>query len=180
MSCLETRGSLSRWLDGRMNDRERLSIEAHLERCASCRAEAEALEEVDDLARALVVPPIPVGLTGAILAGIGQQHQAEPSLVSLVFGWSWATKAGAIAAALLVVLAGAGAGAGLAGSAGAQADGRRASSVEAGRGSAVEEGAVGGIILADDSLIPVGVFEAAPEDSGLALLLEEGWSEGGQ
>jgi anti-sigma factor RsiW len=161
-----------------VHDQERLSIEAHLERCASCRAEAEVLEKADESARALAVPPIPVGLAGAILAGIGQRQQAEPSIVSLVFGWSWATKAGAIAAALLVVLAGAGAGAGLAGSTGAQADGRMASLAEAGRDSAVEKGAVGGVILADDSLIPVGVFEVTPEDSGIALVLEEEWSEG--
>lgn len=46
MSCEDLRGLLPEYWDGALDEADRLILEAHLERCAACREEAERLRSV--------------------------------------------------------------------------------------------------------------------------------------
>ncbi|MGD8395331.1 MAG: zf-HC2 domain-containing protein [Candidatus Eiseniibacteriota bacterium] len=54
--CHRVRALLERWVDEELNASERAGVEAHLARCASCRAEARALASVDAALRGMEVP----------------------------------------------------------------------------------------------------------------------------
>ncbi len=183
MSCRDKRESLHRWVDGRMGVEERLALEGHLDACTSCRTQAEDLRKAGDALRDLEVPPVPMLLVDSILAELEKRPRPEPSLGRLLLGWSLAARAGAVAAALVVVAAGVGAGAGLAGSSNGadEVSGSllKAESVTAdGSTAQAASASPDGAILSSDSLIPEGVFEAAPEETQLAMLLEDEWTEG--
>lgn len=53
MSCHEIQDLLSEYVDGDLESSQRVEVEEHLEGCAPCRAEATALRELVDSARAL-------------------------------------------------------------------------------------------------------------------------------
>lgn len=176
MSCRDTRTRLHRWLDGRLEREELLETEAHLDSCPSCKAEAEALRGVGDAIRSLVAPPVPGGIASSILAGLDRGVRHEPSTWRVLLGGSWPARVGALAAAVIVVLAGAGAGAGLAGISQTQ---EAATSVQLqGTGTEALGNGEGVVAMAAESLVPEDVFELAPADSGVALLLEDEWTEG--
>jgi anti-sigma factor RsiW len=60
MRCRPVRERMSEYLDGELPPRERVAIEAHLEGCAECRAEAEALRQAEDGLKTLAaVEPAP-------------------------------------------------------------------------------------------------------------------------
>ena len=61
---------LARRADGGLDDDERAAVDAHLERCAPCQAEARAQQAVVAVLRGRLPAPVPAGLAARIAAEI--------------------------------------------------------------------------------------------------------------
>ena len=91
MNCKKAAGLLLRALDGRLGEKERRQMEAHLLNCASCRAREKEYREVLDLLRPGRVPePLPHFET-RLMAKLRESERARAVLV-----WpKWAARAAA-------------------------------------------------------------------------------------
>jgi hypothetical protein len=115
-SCREWRESLGAHALGRLPDEERPALEAHLEGCASCRAELESLAGVSKLlpladpAHFDSAPAPPPSLADRVVATIRGEHRSRQRRLRLGLAMSGATAAVAAAALALFVLPGGGGG----------------------------------------------------------------------
>lgn len=87
---------ISAYIDGELALAEEAEVRAHLERCASCRKEAEELRGTSRLLGRLVPPVPPAGYAEALGARI--ERQAAPQRLS------WPRPALVLATAALVVV----------------------------------------------------------------------------
>jgi anti-sigma factor RsiW len=71
MMCRSVRRRLSDYLDASLPARTLLEIEVHLEHCAGCRREEQALRRVLALTRRFASRTVPVDVTGAVLSQLG-------------------------------------------------------------------------------------------------------------
>jgi Putative zinc-finger len=118
-SCREWRESLGAYALGHLPAEERSALEAHLEGCPECRAEADSLALVSrllphaDPERFGPAPQPPAALGRRIAAQIGAERRAERRRKRLRLGLalSGATAAVAAAALAIFVLPGGGGGA---------------------------------------------------------------------
>lgn len=96
-SCWRTRVLLDLFVDDRLDEAQAGRVAGHIATCAPCRTEADALSPIPSLKGD--APPVPAGLTAAILKKYAEEVEA-PAL-----GWrpSPAFAAAAAAAALLLV-----------------------------------------------------------------------------
>jgi hypothetical protein len=107
--CREWRESLGAYALGQLPDSERVSLEAHLEGCAACRAEAESLAAVSRLLpqadpdRFGPAPVPPPELGKRIAATIGAERRSGQRRRRLRFGLAFS---GATAVLAILVLAG--------------------------------------------------------------------------
>jgi anti-sigma-K factor RskA len=107
--CREWRESLGAYALGHLSSEERTSLEAHLEGCADCRAEAEALAAVSrllpsaDPERFGPAPVPPPELGKRIAATIGAERRAGRKRRRLRLGLAWGGAAAAAAAAVLAI-----------------------------------------------------------------------------
>jgi anti-sigma factor RsiW len=114
---------LADYVDGAIGDDERAVVDAHLRACATCREEVLLSRAAVTALRALEEEPVPLGVTGPVLAEAGRRFERRRSAL-----WSrvqWAAGAAAAAALVLVVvvnLGGPGTGQDAADRAGAGAD----------------------------------------------------------
>lgn len=112
-SCREWRESLGPYALGRLPDGERAALEAHLEGCARCRAEAESLSGVAHLLPLAdprhfeAAPAPPSSLGDRVVASIRGEHRARRRRrLRLGLALSGATAAVAAAALAIFVLPG--------------------------------------------------------------------------
>jgi hypothetical protein len=116
-NCREWRPSLGAYALGHLASDERAALEAHLEGCPQCRAEAESLKGVATLLphadpeRFGPAPQPPKALRERILATVGSERQVKQRRrrLRLGFGFAGATAALAAVVLALVVLPGGGA-----------------------------------------------------------------------
>lgn len=103
--CRQIEALLPPYVDGVDSGRERARVAAHLERCAACRAAAEAQTEVRQLLRArreVLGETPPAGLAASLRAAAGAQATAGHPLI----GWRGRLSALAAAAALVLAVTG--------------------------------------------------------------------------
>jgi Putative zinc-finger len=112
--CRQWRESLGAYALGHLGDEERVSLEAHLEGCPDCRAEAEALGAVSSLLPhadperfgPAPVPPPELGRRIAATIGAERRSQRRQRRLRLGLGLSGATAAAAAAVLAIFVLTG--------------------------------------------------------------------------
>ncbi len=118
-SCREWRESLGAYALGRLDARERVALEAHLEGCPGCRAEADSLRSVATLLphadpahfeRPAPAPPADLGARIAATIGAERRSRRRRRRRRLGFGLSGATAAAAAAAVLAIFVLGGGGG----------------------------------------------------------------------
>jgi len=108
-SCREWRESLGAYALGHLPDEERASLEAHLEGCPACRAEAESLIAVSrllpqaDPERFGPAPTPPPELGKRIAATIGAEQRSRRRDRRLRLGFGLGGAAAAAAAAVLAI-----------------------------------------------------------------------------
>ncbi len=61
MTCAEIREELTAWLDRELSPADARRVERHVEGCAACRREADALARTYELLGRLPVPSVPAG-----------------------------------------------------------------------------------------------------------------------
>lgn len=107
--CRGWKESLGAYALGQLSAQERTALEAHLEGCAACRAEADSLIAVSrllphaDPARFGPAPQPPAELGQRIAATIGSERQAKRRARRLRFGLGFSGAAAATAAAVLAI-----------------------------------------------------------------------------
>jgi hypothetical protein len=109
--CRPWRESLGAYALGQLGDGERIALEAHLEGCPGCRAEAEALLAVArllplaDPARIETPAPRPPAALGErIAASVGGERKARRRRTRQRLGFAFAGAAAAAAIVLAIVL----------------------------------------------------------------------------
>ena len=106
MQCFEATELLSSYLDGELDESERLDLERHLRICDKCSAELRELRLVSDQVRSLLVPEPSSTFVTRVLAGL---PNSPPEDMAGVAGgplaWLGAFSAGTVALAVLLVLA---------------------------------------------------------------------------
>jgi anti-sigma factor RsiW len=70
--------NLSGYLDGALAERERGRVEAHLQDCADCRSELEALRAVSGMVKGLPQRPLPAGFLQRLETRRAQQSASAP------------------------------------------------------------------------------------------------------
>jgi hypothetical protein len=117
-SCREWREALAAYALGRLPDEERASLDAHLEGCAACRAEAESLIAVSrllphaDPERFGPAPVPPPELGKRIAATIGAERRAGRRKRRFRLGLAFGGAAAAAAAVLAIFVLSSGEGTG--------------------------------------------------------------------
>jgi hypothetical protein len=107
--CRSWKESLGAYALGQLTGQEKAALEAHLEGCADCRAEAESLDGVArllphaDPARFGPAPQPPAGLGRRITATIGSERRTKRQRRRLRFGLGFSGAAAAAAAAVLAI-----------------------------------------------------------------------------
>jgi hypothetical protein len=116
--CREWRESLGAYVLGQLPQGERSGLEAHLEGCAACRAEAESLSAVSRLLPhadperfgPAPVPPPELGKRIAATIGAEQRAGRQRRRLRLGLAFSGATAAAAAAVLAIFILTGSGSG----------------------------------------------------------------------
>lgn len=93
---------LADFVDGTLQDDERAEVDAHLQACVTCREEVELSRGALTALSELEEEPVPLGVTGPVLAEAGRRFERRREV-----WWSrvqWAAGAAAAAALVLVVV----------------------------------------------------------------------------
>lgn len=103
--CEHTATHLESYLDGSLRTRDRVRMQAHLQRCAGCRAVLHAERSAERSLAALLPPAIPAG--DRSISGWMQQHLLDPVADAASRLWpagehAAAAKLGTVAAAVAV------------------------------------------------------------------------------
>jgi hypothetical protein len=107
--CRHWKEELGAYALGHLSDQERVALEAHLEGCPACRAEADSLFAVSrllphaDPERFGPAPQPPADLGKRIAATIGSEQRAKRSRRRLRFGLGFGGAAAATAMAMLAI-----------------------------------------------------------------------------
>ena len=91
---------LAEYVDGTLTDQQRAVVDAHLASCEACREGVELASGATTMLAALPEEPVPLGLTGPVLA---EARRARERRQPRLDRWQWAF--GLAAAACLVLLA---------------------------------------------------------------------------
>ncbi len=111
MRCARAQEELSAYLDEELTAQEKAELRAHLDGCAACRAELEALRATVDSVRALPRTPAPAGFRDGVMAKLkeapapaaGGTGQPAPSFRAPLWRRLWPVAA-AIVVALMISL----------------------------------------------------------------------------
>ncbi len=105
MECRQVQTQLTAYLDGLLEERQRQAVAEHLARCETCAAEAQALQRVDRLLRAVEWEEPPAYLWQSIRSRI--ESEAQRRVVPFwrqLFTLPRLALGGAIAAAVLAAV----------------------------------------------------------------------------
>jgi predicted anti-sigma-YlaC factor YlaD len=91
---------LADFVDGTLADDERAVVDAHLQACTTCREEVAMSRTALDALAALQEEPVPLGVTGPVLAEAGRRFERRRDVVWKRVQWV----AGAAAAAAIVAV----------------------------------------------------------------------------
>jgi hypothetical protein len=91
---------LAEYVDGTLPEHERAVVDAHLEGCARCREETELARGAVTALASLPEEPVPLGVTGPVLAEAGRRFERRRTATWRRVQWV----AGAAAAAALVAV----------------------------------------------------------------------------
>jgi anti-sigma factor RsiW len=91
---------LADYVDGALRDQERAVVDAHVATCAVCREEIELARGAVSALASLADEPVPLGVTGPVLAEAGKRFERRRTVVWQRLQWA----AGAAAAAALVLV----------------------------------------------------------------------------
>jgi anti-sigma factor RsiW len=91
---------LADYVDGTLPEQERALVDAHLEGCAQCREETELARGAVTALASLPEEPVPLGVTGPVLAEAGRRFERRRTASWRRLQWV----AGAAAAAALVAV----------------------------------------------------------------------------
>jgi hypothetical protein len=100
-SSTHPRDLLADYVDSRLAAGERAVVDAHLSTCAACREEVELAKRAVAALASLEEVPVPLGVTGPVLAEAGRRF--EQRRVAVWQRVQWAAGAAAAAAIVLVV-----------------------------------------------------------------------------
>jgi anti-sigma factor RsiW len=101
MSCNETKNLLNAYVDGELDSAGSLSVESHVQRCASCMADVDRLRALSSSIQGGGLRfKAPQNLKRNVKAAI---RAANPETKSSFFNWRWAS---ALASAVVVVILG--------------------------------------------------------------------------
>lgn len=107
--CRAVQTKLGRFTDGELAPADQVSVRNHIQECSGCRNELAALQALSTTLGRLVVPPVPEGLTTAVMSQV-HERQAAPWWAWGVFefcaGWSTGMRAAACATATIACLIG--------------------------------------------------------------------------
>jgi hypothetical protein len=155
---------LADYVDGTLGDDERAVVDAHLRDCALCREEVELAGAAVTALASLEEEPVPLGVTGPVLAEAGRRFEHRRAAF-----WGrvqWAAGAAAAAALVLVVAVNLGGG-------GGDADGGGAAAPA--QDDAVSEEAAGALAAPS---VRLELQEGADyDDAGVGSLAEDAASE---
>lgn len=89
MRCVQVRRALSAYLDGELPESRRQAVAAHLEGCAACRAEHEALAATWDALLLSPEAPAAPGFEARLRERIAAGEEAPPTLSERLRGAFW-------------------------------------------------------------------------------------------
>jgi len=75
MVCERVFECMMQALDGELEPAQRVEMEAHLVKCAACRAEWRRLQALEGLLRETPVARVPVGFSGRLMARVDRRSQ---------------------------------------------------------------------------------------------------------
>lgn len=108
MNCTKIEKWLSDRIDGELSERKTRAIEAHLEKCASCRSYAASLEKIHDEATSLerveVSPAFWEGFASRLKANLESSRKERKEKRALVLSWNWVWSGAALLAVVAVGL----------------------------------------------------------------------------
>jgi len=104
MGCNKIEKWLSDRIDGELSEEKIKALEAHLERCASCRSYAASIEKIHDEAKSLEGPEVSPAFwerfASSLKANLDSFKQDKKERRPLVLRWNWVWSG----AALLIVV----------------------------------------------------------------------------
>ncbi len=108
MDCSRIDDRIDAWLDGELTDRERREITRHLDECARCAAQYDALLAAVERLETLADPAAPEDLVASVMARLPERRAAvSPARIAWTLGVSGAlgTAASVVAALWLMTMA---------------------------------------------------------------------------
>lgn len=103
MRCDEVKQQLKAFSAGELPAPVHRAVQAHVARCASCRAELLRLDALAGVLAGTQTPPVPPGFASRVLASARRRRQAEPVPAWDLLGW-WRLASAPIRAAAAAVL----------------------------------------------------------------------------
>ena len=105
MNCAEWRDNLVACAEGLLDREALLDCQAHLEACAGCRAEYEAIVSLQQRLAARGQAAAGVSLVTPVMRRVLQAHEEKETIMSKLFRYRWGFGLGAAAAAAAAVIA---------------------------------------------------------------------------
>ena len=107
--CRDIRAKLGRFADGELPLADQEPVRKHIQECSGCRNELNAIQELAATLNRTVVPPVPEGLTTAVMSRVREQPVATRwawGVFQFWTDWSAGMRAAACATATIAVLIG--------------------------------------------------------------------------
>jgi len=108
-NCREVRTMLGRFVDCDLPPADQACVRDHIRECSGCRKELNALQALSTTLGRLVVPPVPEGLTPAVMSRVREQPAATRwawGIFEFWARWSAGMRAAACATAAIACLIG--------------------------------------------------------------------------
>jgi anti-sigma factor (TIGR02949 family) len=107
--CREVRAKLGRFADCELPPDDQASVRNHIQECSGCRNELNAIQGLSTTLNRLVVPPVPDGLSTAVMSRVCEQPAATRwawGAFEFWAGWSAGMRAAACATVTIACLIG--------------------------------------------------------------------------
>ena len=107
--CREVKAKLGRFVDCELPPADQACVRDHIRECSGCRKELNALQTLSTTLGRLVVPPVPEGLTPAVMSWVREQSASTRwawGIFEFWAHWSAGMRAAACATAAIACLIG--------------------------------------------------------------------------